>query len=292
MPTIICNGNEVELLEARTPIEIPSECPMCQTATEMDGANLKCPNEECEGRGIRKIRRWMKSLEIKHVGPSTEQCLWDSELVRDPADLYIMPVDKLAECCSGTKVAVKIMAEINKKRSLTLPQFFGSLGVRFLGKRSVQLIIENGGPQTFEEWLDPEPHLHIDGVKEKMREGICNGIAANRELIDKLIEANVIIETSTTLSIVAEKSQPSGALAGLSFCFTGKIEKTDENGKRYTRNMMEDLAIQAGGSIEKVTKNLTYLVTADVNSNSSKAKKARNLDIQILSEDEFFGMVK
>lgn len=83
-----------------------------------------------------------------------------------------------------------------------------------------------------------------------------------------------------------------GTLADASFCFTGAIEKVDDEGKRYTRNRMSDLVIENGGTVEDSVKaGLSYLVQADPSSTSSKSVKAVKLGVTILSEKDFFKMI-
>ncbi len=276
--------------KTRTPINIPSSCPECGKKTAMDGANLKCSNvDECDGILRRSVRHWMKSLEIKHIGDSTERALYSAGVVVDPADLYTMDVKTLAQHCSGEKVATRILGEIDKKRKLTLPQFFGSLGIRLLGKRVVEEIMKVGGPKTFKEWRDVtyEDLIGLDGVAEIKAQTIADGMEDRRALIDKLISVGVTIVQPVV------KKAASAKLSGQSFVFTGAINAVKDDGKRYTRKDMQKLVKDNGGDApSSVRGDTTYLVVADPTTTSSKAVKARKLGVTILSEDDFFEMVK
>ena len=85
-----------------------------------------------------------------------------------------------------------------------------------------------------------------------------------------------------------------GIFAGKTFCFTGAIQRVDESsGKRYTRKQMQALVVENGGkAVGDVSKGLDFLVLADPSSSSSKARKARDLGTQLLSEEEFFDLVE
>jgi len=79
----------------------------------------------------------------------------------------------------------------------------------------------------------------------------------------------------------------------LSFCFTGAIKSVDSEGKRYTRGVLSGIVNENGGEVfSGVKKGLDYLVMADPNSQSTKAKKARKLGIKLIGESEFFEIFK
>jgi NAD-dependent DNA ligase len=83
-----------------------------------------------------------------------------------------------------------------------------------------------------------------------------------------------------------------GKLEGKSFLFTGKIESLDENGDRYTRKKLQSLVESNGGvNAKSVSGTLDYLVTADADSNSSKMKKARAANVNIITDGEFLAML-
>jgi NAD-dependent DNA ligase len=200
----------------------------------------------------------------------------------------------------GEKRVEKILAEIDKTRSLTLPQFIGSLGIRQLGQRRVETILQswnamqstgectitnindatwwtrptywnsNEGMPNLERYADV---LGIPGIAK----GISEEIAHRKEEIEQL--ANIItIKVATVKAPVAD-----GALTGKSFCFTGV---------RPTKEEKELLANMGGEEKSGVSKGLTYLVTADADSTSSKITKARDLNVLVVTYEAFRAMLE
>jgi DNA ligase (NAD+) len=80
-------------------------------------------------------------------------------------------------------------------------------------------------------------------------------------------------------------------LNGMSFCFTGAVQATDENGDRYKRSMLESLVKENGGQVKSVSSGLTYLVQADPTSESGKTQKALKLGVKIISDVDFLKMI-
>ena len=105
------------------------------------------------------------------------------------------------------------------------------------------------------------------------------------------------MELKKHVQIKGKKPEPAivtgGKLSNLSFCFTGTIEKTDENGERYTRKRMwEIVKVNGGKALEGVEAGLSFLVQADPTIISSKTKKALKLRVEIISEADFWKMVE
>ena len=126
----------------------------------------------------------------------------------------------------------------------------------------------------------------IKGIEEKTANMIETGMASKKQLIQKLLEVGVTIQGPKKIE------SKSNTLSGLSFCFTGAIQKVDDSGVRYTRDMMQNLVKENGGKAHsRVSTDLTYLVMADPNSTSSKAQKARKYEVTLLSEEDFFKMI-
>ena len=282
--------------EDRQPIEVPTACIVCNSLLVKDGAHLFCRNDACEGKEEMRLKNWIKKRDIKYVGDSLREKLFNTNAVRSPHELYALTEEYLSGVPIGAGVvggnAKRIMAEIEKSKTATLSEFMGSLGVKFLGRRQAVHMIE-GGIDTLEKFTDLtiERALELDGFSTSKASQIVNGIQACLGEVHALREAGVEV-TEPSQEPEPEVASGSGELAGKSFCFTGKIERVGEDGKRFTRSLMQDLVMQNGGSVmDKVRGGLTYLVQADPDSQSSKSKKAEKLGTEILSEAAFFEMV-
>lgn len=288
--------------ENRVPVLPPDECPVCggktklvKSEVEEDVAVLYCTNDECEGKGVQRVKAWIKKTDILFVGDKLLQELYDNHNIKTPHDLYSLTEQYLAKVVVGNGVygenASRTMAEIEKSKSLPLHVFMGSLCVRFLGRDEAKNIMKKLNISTLEEFLSikPEDLLSVSGYKDKKAYAITEGLQNVREEIEALLAAGVKIseEKAEEVPLVT-----SGSLSGSSFCFTGAINRVDADGKRFTREKMQSLAVANGGTItDKVKAGTTYLVQADPNSTSNKTEAAKKVGTKIIGEDEFFSMV-
>ena len=127
----------------------------------------------------------------------------------------------------------------------------------------------------------------VKGFADISADGIVAGLQKRAELIKKL----------KRLGVAPRKGEPAeeidGVLNGKTFCFTGAIKRINpRTEKRFTRKQLQGLVKANGGrSLKDVTSKLDHLVLSNPDSKSSKARKARDLDVDILSEEEFFALL-
>lgn len=280
----------------RKPIEEPTECIKCGSELIKDGVHLVCGSMDCAGHAEMLFKNYIKKRDIKFIGDSLRQILFYDHGITEPHQLYEIEEDWLSRVSVGNGVvgsnAKRIIAEINDSRSAKLSEFMGSLGVKFLGRRMAEIMINDGLVKSVDDFmnLDVDWLARQEGFSTTKATGIVEGIQAIRETIQKLLEH---VEVRPIEEPEPEVEPSTDGLAGQSFCFTGAIKATDDSGKRMTRQMMWDLVKVHGGVVhEKVKPDTNYLVMADPNSNSSKARKAREAGVGLLSEDDFFEMIK
>lgn len=272
MPTIICDGKEVELILNTYPR--PAFCPICGTSTEIDGAVTKCVNDRCDAKSLGKISNWIKKVGIKHFGEARQRDCYEAGLITKIFHIYNVSLEDLGDIVGGGN-AVHIMEEINKYRELPLDIFMGSLGVKFLGRSNAKKLIK-AGINTLHKFVTFDPLIekdHIDGFGDNLKE-IRYGIDQCAGIITSLINIGInIVEPTEHIDISNDET--------LNFCFTGI----------RLGNLKE--AFKAKGWEEKsgVSKNLDYLVAKDPSSTSSKIKKAHNLNIKVISLNEFKSML-
>jgi DNA ligase (NAD+) len=275
----------------------PALCPACQAELVVEGTHLLCKNARCEGRLIRKVRRWLDALDIKFVGPEVEQALWDAGLVKSPADLYTLSAKakQLADLTVGAgrlgeARAKQILTEVDKTRRLPLHMFMGSLGIQFLGTRAAKNFVTDFGVDTLEKFTDRDFISNATSIGPVVRQAVAEGVTANLPLIAQLLKHIEIEPYAKRETQVAEPT--GGKLQGYVMCFTGAIQKTDADGKRYTRAQMWEVVKQHGGAVsEDVRDGVTHLVQADPDSQSSKTRKASKLNVKVVSEAEFWSML-
>jgi len=309
-----------KILKVTTPhpsggeIPEPSTCPVCgsPTARESVGdegkdlsANIYCQNAECPAQNLGKIKRWIDSLGIKELGPQLRLALMDdfvfnwngeSRLFSTPADLYRLTVDELASLpfparessdqvpnkAYGATRAAKVIAQLDKSRSLTVSELVGSLGVKYLGKgraRNIQELDVQLGSNALSEdvhaWFSEGerllPHARELGI-ENMAADIQQGLDSKRPLIEDLLTL-VQVRPDKAMSVVTD-----GKLSGQSFCFT-QCRMTDE----------EEARLQQLGGEEKgdVSGGLTYLVTKNLDKKTAKMTKAEKLGTKVISYQDF-----
>jgi DNA ligase (NAD+) len=279
----------------------PTACPSCKSKLVRKDIHLVCENTECAGQKVRLIRRWLTALDIKFIGPEIEQALFDSGMVKDPADLYALvgaidgtkPLpDKLPPQSGsdlrdlkvgvgrlGSDRAAAIITEIKKTLELPLHEFMGALGIQFLGVRAAKHLVEDNGFDTIEKFMDPElirtgkgkPDAKVLGPA--IREGVAAGVEANLPLIKKLLKVVKIAK--------AEKAKPvatGGKLSGRAVCFTG-VRPTGAEQEKF-----ESL----GGVVRSsVSKNCTHLIVKALGTGSNKAMYAQELGLDVATYDQF-----
>lgn len=266
---------------------IPTVCPICEMDLEEDGKFLRCTNSNCTAATLGTLNRWIYGLKIMDIGIKTIETLHEVGLVNESADFYKLKISDIAGLDRlGERSAKKIINNLKVKMELTLPEFIGALNIDNFASAIAKTLVE-AGFDTLEKMQNAESHelILIKGIEEKTASKIINGLK------EKEIEIKNLLDVGITFKAIEEVKLNSEKLDGKRFCFTGTIERLDDNGKRYNRKMMEQLVLENGGTIQKVKKDLDYLVIADPNSTKSKAVKARKLNINLLSEKEFFEMV-
>jgi DNA ligase (NAD+) len=269
--------------------EIPLICPECGEKVEIKGKNLMCVNNFCSGLGIGNLKHWVNVLDIYELGPKIIEMLYTKGLVKEPADFYTLTIDKLIELDRmGEKSALTIIKNLKAKMEITLSQFISGLNIPNFGERTTISLIDAGYNEIEKIFNAQEKDLiKIKGIEVKTASQIIKGIKEKVNIINRLLEVGIKIKKLEKSKTVSNK------FVDLSFCFTGTIQSIKTDGKRFTREDMHSIVISNGGKAEdSVRKGLTYLVMADPSSTSGKAQKAREIGVKLLSEIDFFNMIK
>lgn len=299
-------GDEVEVIRAgdvipkiisvtkkgtnRKLIETPTECISCGGPLIKDGTHIFCRNEDCEGMEFRRLKTWVNKREIKFLGDELLMELYENHGVKSPEQIYLITEEYLSKVTRGNGVvgsaAKQIIAEIDKSRTATLKQFIGSLAIKMIGRRQVEIMMETCGISTLDEFLaltvdqlEALPGFSKGGSKAT---AIVEGLQAAKPLIAELLKHVQIVEKQEE----AGPSQSSGVgkLSGLSFCLTGAMSR-----KRI--EIEADIKAAGGIAMDDVHKGLTYLVQADPTSQSSKSKKAGKYGVKIISEEQLMELM-
>jgi len=267
----------------------PKACPSCKTLLAMDGKYLVCPSDECPGKTYGDILKWINSLEIDSLGEKWVSTLIEAGLLEDPADLYVLSSESLVPLeRMGDTLAAKIIQNIEETRNPPLERFIAALNITGFSRQRARMLIDEG-VVTLDQLLalTSGEIAAVKGFADISADGVVKGLRKRGGLIAKL----------KRLGVEPRKGEPAEEIDGIlnekTFCFTGAIKRINpRTEKRFTRKQLQDLVKANGGrSLKDVTSKLDHLVLANPDSKSAKARKARDLDVNILSEEEFFALL-
>ena len=284
----------VEKARDSSSISEPKSCPSCagevrrrSNVSGDESTVLYCFNPECPAKLAGKINRFLSSLDILGIGENLVQTLIKDLGVKDSADLYTLRQrrNQLASLKLngavrlGEKRADKFLAEVEKRRRLTLKQLLGSLGIFGLGKRRVTLIQQAvpGEFDTLADWLTDKliRLAELAGVPNIGRR-LQEELLAQKPLIQKFLDAGV--------EIISDGPTPAAKAGALRFCITGSLSQPKSHFEKLIRAKGHDYT-------DTFSKEVTHLVAADPGSGSSKLQKARKMNIPVISEQELLALL-
>ncbi|MCR5171517.1 MAG: NAD-dependent DNA ligase LigA [Treponema sp.] len=272
--------------QVTSPIVFPQTCSCCGTKLIDEGARLYCPNKLCEKRVLHQIYKWVDVVDIRDFGQTLIQKLFSDKKLTSVSDIYRLTVDELTpyflneqsrEKEKDSLGAKKVYESIQAHRKMTLPVFIAGFDIEGLGETMIQKLVDFGF-NTLQKLLDStqEEISSVYGFADITAKIFVEGLAENREEMLAL----------TSNSIIELEKPSEGVLSGKSFCFTGEL-------RTLKRSDAEAMVKKLGGTCKSsVTKDLSFLVTNDTSSGSSKNAKAAKLGIPIVNEEEFLAMVK
>ncbi|MFW5814317.1 MAG: NAD-dependent DNA ligase LigA [Spirochaetota bacterium] len=258
-------------------IELPQTCERCGSELVDEETRLYCPNQACPKRSYFRIRKWLDVLDIRDFGDAILSKLFESGRVTEIADLYTLDVEDLTEHeRMGATLAKKILRNLAGVRTVPLSRFIAGFNIEGVGTLIVDKAVA-AGYDTLEKLhgASAEELAEVPGIGEVLAATIEQGLDDLAERMDAVLATGRIS--------IAEPA--GGPLRGMSFCFTGTLST-------MTRSAAGDRVRAAGGTVTSaVTKDLSYLVTNDPESGSSKNQKAVKLGIPVIDEDRFVALL-
>ena len=253
----------------------PSKCETCGSALVNDGTRLFCPNKNCSKRILHRLEKWIACLNIMEFGENLIRRLFEMGRIASVEDIYTLTEEELSDLDRmGEKSAQNVLNSVNERRTVRLSQFIAGFDIEGIGETLVEKLIQ-GGFTTLDDFFNAkvEDFEKVYGFAEITAKVLVDGLTECKDEMQRLISKGYI--TIKTMD---------GILAGKSFCFTGKLSLiTRDEASKWVKN--------AGGTVKNsVTKDLTYLVTNDEESNSSKSKKAKEWGITIMKEEDFMAL--
>lgn len=270
-----------------SPVVYPSTCTTCGTKLIDEETRLYCPNKKCPKRILHQLQKWISVVDIRDLGDTLIRALFNSGRVTSISDIYSLKTDDLTpyflneQSIAAQKDSLgaqKVADSINAHRSMSLAVFVAGFDIEGIGETTVQKLVDSGY-NTLQKLFEAteDQFAAVYGFAEIMAHTAVQGLAENKEEMTALV-------SSHTLRV--SEGSASGALAGKSFCFTGELVT-------MKRADAEQLVKKAGGSCKSsVTKDLSYLVTNDTSSGSSKNAKAVQFGIPVITEQQFMELVK
>lgn len=271
--------------ETESDVAVPEKCECCGTPLLDEGSRLFCPNKECPKRMLHQLLKWVQVVDIRDLGETLVSGLFKSGKVSCISDLYKLTVSDLTpfflneESIASDKKSLgaeKVYASIQNHRSMSLSAFIAGFDIEGIGETTVEKLVSSGY-NNLESLLSmtEEQASAVYGFADIMAKIAVEGLAENAEEMRSLAKETITITTTE-----------GGKLSGKSFCFTGEL-------KTMKRSDAEMLVKKLGGMAKSsVTKDLSYLVTNDVSSGSSKNQKAAKFGIPVIDEEAFLKMIE
>jgi len=261
-------------------IVFPETCGVCKTKLVDGGTRLYCPNPQCPKRLLHRLEKWVSVLDIRELGEKLLKQLFEKERVRRIDELYTVTANELAEYDRmGELSAAKVIRHIRTKRELSLAAFVAGFDLEGIAETTMEKIAA-AGFDTLEKLrrAGAADLSAVYGLGEITASVIVEGLKECADEMDAVLKTGVI-------TIAPPPPVEALPLRGLSFCFTGEM-KSMKRGEAEER--IKALGAQAKSS---VVKGLSYLVTNDPLSGSAKNKKARELGVSVIDEEQFLSLV-
>lgn len=272
-------------------VEIPKACPTCGGTTEVrriaDAKALYCTNPECQAKKMKSFTLFVSrdAMNIEGLSEATLEKFIAKGFIHEFADLF--KLERFADEIKvmegfGEKSCKNLLASAEKARNTTLPRLIYALGIQNIGVANAKMLAK-------------QYHYHIEELKNASAEEL-SAIDGIGEVIAKSIEEYFANEKNQQIleNLLAEVKveQPkentnAQIFEGMNFVITGSVEHF------ANRNEVKAVIEERGGKVTgSVTSKTNYLINNDTTSNSSKNKKAKELNVPIISEEDFLKMLE
>lgn len=272
-------------------VEIPEHCPVCGGDTQIkqaaDVQSLYCTNPECQAKKIKSFTLFVSrdAINIEGLSEATLDKFILKGFIKDYADIFHLSKYKDEIVIMegfGQKSFENLMSSIEKARETTLYKVIYSLGIPNVGLSNAKMICKE-----FNDDLNKlrnasiETLTQIPGVGSVIADAFVTYFEdeENMRKLDELLkELHIINEEINEEALIFQN---------MNFVITGNVNHFSN------RNELKELIESKGGKVTgSVTSKTNYLINNDVTSNSSKNKKARELNVPVISEEDFLELVK
>ena len=272
-------------------VALPKTCPTCGGATEVrqiaDAKALYCTNPECQAKKIKSFTLFVSrdAMNMEGLSEATLEKFIAKGFIHEFADLFKLErfADEIKEMEGfGEKSCKNLLASADKARTTTLPRLIYALGIQNIGVANAKMLAKQYHYEIGElQKASAENLSAIDGIGEVIAKSIEEYFAneKNRQILANLL-SEVVFEKP-------EENNNAQIFEGMNFVITGSVEHF------ANRNEVKSVIEARGGKVTgSVTSKTNYLINNDTTSNSSKNKKAKELNIPIISENDFLKMLE
>ncbi len=265
------------------PYRLPETCPVCgaPTAQDEDGAFLRCTGAECPAQLSRNIAHFVSrdAMDIEGLGGAIVDALIEKGYLKSPADIYYLTLDELKSLWQkGDTAAKKLLAAIDASKEQDVAKLIYALGIRQVGAKTGKVLAAQFGSLDALMEAGEEALTQVNDVGAVTAKNIADWFSQPqaRHIVQRLREAGVNFQSKRTVTDTR--------FAGLTFVLTGALSK-------FTREeASEKIELFGGKASGSVSKKTSYVVVGE--NAGSKERKARELGIPILSEDDFLNMIQ
>ena len=262
---------------------LPTTCPICGAKVERDeeGAFLRCTGAECPAQLSRNIAHFVSrdAMDIDGLGAAIVDALSEKGLIKSPADIYYLTLEQMSSLWQkGDTAAKKLLAAIENSKQQDVSRLIYALGIRQVGAKTGKVLAARFGSLDALMAASAENLTEVQDVGRVTAENIAAWFAQpqSKHLVERLRAAGVNFESLRTVT--------DDRFAGKTFVLTGALSK-------FTREEATDkIELFGGKAAGSVSKKTSYVVVGE--NAGSKERKARELGIPILSEDDFLQMIE
>ena len=265
------------------PYRLPAVCPVCGAPVrrDEDGAAIRCTGAECPAQLLRNLTHFASrnAMDIDGCGPAVIQQLVESGMVANPADLYGLTAESVAKLeRMGKKSAENLLQAVERSKQNDLSRLIFGLGIRQVGEKAAKVLSAHFRTMDALCAASVEELTEINDVGGVTAQCVVDYLTSSqaKDLIARLRAAGVNMES--TAELVDER------FAGMTFVLTGTLSRFE---RKVAQTQIEERGGKVAGSVSKRT---SYVVAGEAA--GSKRKKAEDLGIPILTEDEFAAMLE
>lgn len=262
--------------------QLPQCCPVCGAKVEQDpeGAFLRCTGAECPAQLSRNIAHFVSrdAMDIDGLGSAIVESLIEKGLIKSPADIYYLSLEDVKSLWkSGSTAAKKLLSAIEASKSQDVSRLIYALGIRQVGAKTGKVLASTFGSLDALMEATEEALTEVPDVGAVTAKSIYDWFhqEQSRHLVERLRQAGVNFASKRVIT--------DARFAGMTFVLTGALSK-------FTREEASERIELLGGKVSgSVSKKTSYVVVGE--NAGSKERKARELGIPVLSEDDFLQMI-